>query len=63
LPVSEDQTPYTPAPDNDALGWDLVVKDGEVWLVTPRDMTNLGPADAAFTKMAEVMAAEDFGER
>jgi hypothetical protein len=63
MPMSEDKTPFIPAPDNDERGWDLVVKEGEVWLVMPSEMINLGPQDPAFTRMAELMAAEDFGER
>jgi hypothetical protein len=49
-------------PANDQLDWDIEVKDGDVWIIGD-EMLNLGPKDLVFSKLADAMAADDFGER
>lgn len=61
--MGEKQEPFDGGAANDQRDWDIEVKDGEAWLVGPGFMKNLGPKAAAFERMVEVMAAEDFGER
>jgi hypothetical protein len=63
--MSADKTPYTPEPANDELDWTPEIRDGEVWLVGDRDLRNLGPKEAVFTKWAEMgenVVPVDFGK-
>lgn len=52
-----------PANDDD-LGWEILVKEDGVWIALEgrHEAINLGPKDAVFTKWADKMGEEDFGE-